>query len=569
MEELKVSWSLSFQLLGTKEIPCFAILAVLYRTGVLMSLIMFRGMGMFKHLTGFKGFSLKNTSTGLNLKTCYSTPLYTTICSSCIHSSAECFLDVHSPEQEIVIALGSNVGDRMQNFNEALSLMKKSGINITRHGCLYETEPAYVTDQPLFLNSAIRGTTKLGPHELLKALKQIEKNLGRTDGIRYGPRPIDLDILFYGKFKIESEALTVPHERIWERPFVVAPLMDLLGSSIDNDTVASWHSFSRKSGGLFEVWQNLGGESSIGREGLRRVLPIGSILWDWSKRTHVMGVLNLTPDSFSDGGKFQAVEAAISQVKLLIAEGADIIDIGAQSTRPFARRLSADEELERLVPVLEAIVQIPEVKGKLLSVDTFYAEVALEAVRRGVHIVNDVSGGQLEPKILNVVREVGVPYIAMHMRGDPTTMQSNENLQYEDVCKQVASELYARVNEAELSGIPLWRIIIDPGIGFSKKTEHNLELLMGLSSIREEIGKKSLAVSHAPILVGPSRKRFLGELCNRTNPVERDPATIAAVTAGILGGANIIRVHNVGYNLDAAKVCDALLKQRKTSGIYV
>lgn len=529
-------------------------------------------MGMFKHLTGFKGFSLKNTSTaiaGLNLKTCYSTPLYTTICSSCIHSSAECFLDVHSPEQEIVIALGSNVGDRMQNFNEALSLMKKSGINITRHGCLYETEPAYVTDQPLFLNSAIRGTTKLGPHELLKALKQIEKNLGRTDGIRYGPRPIDLDILFYGKFKIESEALTVPHERIWERPFVVAPLMDLLGSSIDNDTVASWHSFSRKSGGLFEVWQNLGGESSIGREGLRRVLPIGSILWDWSKRTHVMGVLNLTPDSFSDGGKFQAVEAAISQVKLLIAEGADIIDIGAQSTRPFARRLSADEELERLVPVLEAIVQIPEVKGKLLSVDTFYAEVALEAVRRGVHIVNDVSGGQLEPKILNVVREVGVPYIAMHMRGDPTTMQSNENLQYEDVCKQVASELYARVNEAELSGIPLWRIIIDPGIGFSKKTEHNLELLMGLSSIREEIGKKSLAVSHAPILVGPSRKRFLGELCNRTNPVERDPATIAAVTAGILGGANIIRVHNVGYNLDAAKVCDALLKQRKTSGIYV
>lgn len=572
MEELKVSWSLSFQLLGTKEIPCFAILAVLYRTGVLMSLIMFRGMGMFKHLTGFKGFSLKNTSTaiaGLNLKTCYSTPLYTTICSSCIHSSAECFLDVHSPEQEIVIALGSNVGDRMQNFNEALSLMKKSGINITRHGCLYETEPAYVTDQPLFLNSAIRGTTKLGPHELLKALKQIEKNLGRTDGIRYGPRPIDLDILFYGKFKIESEALTVPHERIWERPFVVAPLMDLLGSSIDNDTVASWHSFSRKSGGLFEVWQNLGGESSIGREGLRRVLPIGSILWDWSKRTHVMGVLNLTPDSFSDGGKFQAVEAAISQVKLLIAEGADIIDIGAQSTRPFARRLSADEELERLVPVLEAIVQIPEVKGKLLSVDTFYAEVALEAVRRGVHIVNDVSGGQLEPKILNVVREVGVPYIAMHMRGDPTTMQSNENLQYEDVCKQVASELYARVNEAELSGIPLWRIIIDPGIGFSKKTEHNLELLMGLSSIREEIGKKSLAVSHAPILVGPSRKRFLGELCNRTNPVERDPATIAAVTAGILGGANIIRVHNVGYNLDAAKVCDALVKQRKTSGIYV
>ena len=111
--------------------------------------------------------------------------------------------------------------------------------------------------------------------------------------------------------------------------------------------------------------------------------------------------------------------------------------------------LSADEELQRLIPVLEAIAQIPEVKGKLLSVDTFYADVALEAVKRGVHIINDVSGGQLDPKILTVVGELGVPYVVMHMRGDPTTMQSNENLQYEDVCKQVASELYARVNEAE------------------------------------------------------------------------------------------------------------------------
>ncbi|XP_010937814.1 folate synthesis bifunctional protein, mitochondrial isoform X1 [Elaeis guineensis] len=537
-----------------------------------MSLVMFPGMGMFKPLLGFKGFSFKNISAavaGLNLKTCCHTSIYTTTHRSWIHSSAECLQGVHSPEQEIVIALGSNVGDRIQNFNEALCLMKKSGINITRHSCLYETEPAYVTDQPLFLNSAIRGTTKLGPHELLKVLKQIEKDLGRTDGIRYGPRPIDLDILFYGKLKIESEALTVPHERIWERPFVVAPLMDLLGSSIDSDTVASWHSFSRKSGGLFELWEHLGGESSIGREGLRRVLPIGSVLWDWSKRTHVMGVLNVTPDSFSDGGKFQAVEAAISQVRLLISEGADIIDIGAQSTRPFASRLAADEELQRLIPILEAIIQIPEVKGKLLSVDTFYADVALEAVKRGVHIVNDVSGGQLDPKILTVVGELGVPYVVMHMRGDPTTMQSNENLQYEDVCKQVASELYARVNRAELSGIPLWRIIIDPGVGFSKKTEHNLKLLMGLSSIRREMGKKSLAASYAPILVGPSRKRFLGEICDRTDPVERDPATIAAVTAGILGGANIIRVHNVGFNLDAAKFCDALLKQRKTSGIYV
>ncbi|KAH0452673.1 hypothetical protein IEQ34_019972 [Dendrobium chrysotoxum] len=464
--------------------------------------------------------------------------------------------------QEVVIALGSNVGDRIKNFNEALRLMKKSGIQISRHGCLYESEPAYVTDQPRFLNSAVRGTTGLGPVELLKVLKQIEKQLGRTDGIRYGPRPIDLDILFYGSHKFESDILTIPHERMWERPFVLAPLIDLLGMASSDDTESIWNSFSGCNGGLFEEWQKIGGETSIGREGLRRVLPIGSQLWDWSKKTHIMGILNLTPDSFSDGGKFHEVASAVSHTRKLILEGADIVDIGAQSTRPFARRLSAGEELQRLVPVLDAIMQIPEVERKLLSVDTFYAEVAYEAVKRGVHIVNDVSGGQLDPDILTVVGELEVPYIMMHMRGDPCTMQSEGNLHYEDVCEQVASEICARAREAELSGIPLWRIILDPGIGFAKTTEHNLEILMNLPSIRKEIAKRSLAASHAPLLVGPSRKRFLGDICGKDNAAERDPATIAATTAGILGGSNIIRVHNVKDNLDAAKICDALLRRK-------
>ncbi|XP_072952563.1 folate synthesis bifunctional protein, mitochondrial-like [Typha angustifolia] len=528
---------------------------------------MFRIKGRFKQMLSIaqhqvKGFRMSDTCEGL-----FSRPsLYSMNASMRLshdHSDVGCSVSVHSPEHEIVIALGSNMGERIQNFNRALLLMKASGINITRHGCLYESAPAYVTDQPQFLNSAIRGTTKLGPHELLKVLKQIEKDIGRTDGIRYGPRMMDLDILFYGRFQIESEILKVPHERIWERPFVLAPLVDLLGESIDDDVMASWHSFSKCSGGLFELWQKLGGESSIGRDGLRRVLPVGNRLWDWSKKTHVMGILNLTPDSFSDGGKFQEVDAAISQVRLLISKGADIIDIGAQSTRPFASRLTAGEELQRLIPVLDEAVQIAQLEGKLLSVDTFYSEVASEAVNRGVHIVNDVSSGQLDPKMLSVVRDLGVPYIAMHMRGDPSTMQSNQNLQYEDVCKQVASELYMQVSEAELSGIPLWRIIIDPGIGFSKNSQQDLEILMGLSSIQREIGKKSIAASHAPILIGPSRKKFLGQICSRTNPVERDPGTVAALTSGILGGANIIRVHNVDYGLDAAKVCDALLKTKK------
>ncbi|KAL6194286.1 hypothetical protein ACLB2K_035370 [Fragaria x ananassa] len=488
---------------------------------------------------------------------------YQASCFAFIHSCPKSSVEVHSEDQEVVIALGSNVGDRLHNFNEALQLMKKSGMQITRHGCLYETAPAYVTDQPNFLNSAVRAVTKLGPHELLGALKRIEKDMGRTQGIRYGPRPIDLDILFYGKLKVRSETLTIPHERIWERPFVIAPLLDLLGSAIDSDVVACWHSFSTHSGGLFKSWEKLGGDSLIGKEGLKRVLPIGNGLWDWSTKTSVMGILNLTPDSFSDGGKFESLEAAVAQVQLMISEGADMIDIGAQSTRPMASRISVEQELDRLIPVLEAVVRMPEVEGKLVSVDTFHSEVASEAVSKGAHIVNDVSAGQLDSNMLSIVAGLRVPYIAMHMRGDPSTMQNSENLQYDDVCKQVASELLLRVRDAEVLGIPAWRIIIDPGIGFSKNTEQNLDILMGLPNIQEEIGRRSLALSHAPIMIGPSRKKFLGEVCNRKAAIERDPATVASVTAGVLAGANIVRVHNVRDNLDAVKLCDAMRRQKR------
>ncbi|XP_009628356.1 folate synthesis bifunctional protein, mitochondrial isoform X1 [Nicotiana tomentosiformis] len=507
-------------------------------------------MNIFRRLLPTK-FGFKISKNSCNARGIYS-----------IHSSPDCVVEVHSSEQEVIIALGSNVGNRLQNFDEALHLMKKSGIQITRHACLYETAPAYVTDQPRFLNSAVRGITKLGPHELLGVLKKIEKDMGRTTGVRYGPRPIDLDILFYGKLKIHSEILDVPHERIWERPFVVAPLIDLLGSDIDSDTVASWHSFSKHSSDLFELWEKLGGESLVGRNGMKRVLPVGNNLWDWSSKTSVMGILNLTPDSFSDGGKYLSVEAAVSQVRLMLSEGADIIDFGAQSTRPNALKITVEEELDRLIPVIEAVNKMPEVEGKLLSVDTFYSDVASEAVKNGVHLVNDVSGGRLDSNMHSVVAALRVPFIAMHMRGDPSSMQNPENLQYNDVCKDVAFELYERLEEAELAGIPAWRLILDPGIGFSKNTEHNLDILTGLTTIRSEIARRSLALSRAPFLIGPSRKRFLGEVCARPAAEERDPATVAAVTTGVLNGANIVRVHNVRYNADALRLCDALLERK-------
>ncbi|KAM1236338.1 hypothetical protein ACFX2I_037363 [Malus domestica] len=215
-------------------------------------------------------------------------------------------------------------------------------------------------------------------------------------------------------------------------------------------------------------------------------------------------MFNLTPDRFSDGGTFQSVDAAISQVRSMISEGADMIDIGAQSTRPMASRISVQQGLDRLTPVLEAVLGLPEAEGKIVSVDTFYSEVAAEAVSKGAHIVNDASAGQLDSNMFKVIADLKVPYIAMHMRGDLSTMKNSENLQYDNACKQVASELYLKVGEAEILGIPAWRMIIDPGLGFSKNREHNLEILMGLPNIQAEIGRKSLALSRAPILIGPS-----------------------------------------------------------------
>lgn len=475
-------------------------------------------------------------------------------------------VEVDSTEHEVVIALGSNIGNRMNNFREALRLMKRGGICVTRHSCLYETAPVHVTDQPRFLNAAVRGVTKLPPHELLTVLKTIERDMGRTDGVRYGPRPLDLDILFYGKMRIASDKLIIPHERLWERSFVLAPLVDLLGTSVDNDTVAHWHSLALHPGGIHQAWERLGGETLVGQDGIQRVLPIGDELWDFTSRTHVMGILNLTPDSFSDGGQFQSLDSAVSRVRSMVSEGADIIDIGAQSTRPMATRISSQEELDRLLPVLEAVRGLPEMEGKLISVDTFNSEVASEAISNGADILNDVSAGSLDSNMHKVVAESGVPYMAMHMRGDPSTMQNEENLQYgDDVCKDVASELYMRVRDAEISGIPSWRVMIDPGIGFSKRVEHNLDIITDLPKIREEMAKRSIAVSHAPILIGPSRKRFLGDICGRPEAADRDAATVASVTAGILGGANIIRVHNVKDNADAAKVCDAMLRRRRRS----
>lgn len=466
--------------------------------------------------------------------------------------------------QEVVIAVGSNVGDRMANIDQGLSLLRQAGVQVFRHGCLYESAPAYFTEQPFFLNSAILAHTSLVPHDLLRVLKEIEARLGRDfGGKKNGPRPLDLDILFYGTHTINTNDLQIPHPRMLERPFVLAPVVDLLGA--DGDRPFHWSTHPFTSGGICQRWKEMGSETIVGEWGLKRVLPLAGTMWQWDKGTSVMGILNVTPDSFSDGGQFVNVENAIEQAHKMASEGAEFIDVGGQSTRPGADRLSTEEELSRTIPVVKALASDTSLKGVFISVDTFDSVVAEAAVTAGAHLVNDVSGGLLDPKMPSTVAKLRVPYVIMHMRGDPKTMTSKENTRYsQGLCRVIGEETAERCRIAEMAGVPAWRILFDPGLGFAKNVDQNVEIIRELPKVREMVASKSTAVGFMPLLLGPSRKGFLGKIIGQTLAEQRDWATCAAAVAGVAGGANIIRAHNVKAVRDAVRVADAIWRQRKT-----
>lgn len=267
------------------------------------------------------------------------------------------------------------------------------------------------------------------------------------------------------------------------------------------------------------------------------------------ERTLVMGVLNVTPDSFSDGGQFLDTQRAIEHALEMERAGADLLDIGGESTRPGSTGTAAETELARVLPVLEGLrgtLKIP------ISVDTRKAEVAEAAIRAGAQIINDVSGLRSDPRIADVAQRRGVPLILMHMRGEPETMQKKPFAR--DVMKNVMHGLRASITKVRKAGVAKSQIVIDPGIGFGKSFEQNYELLRKLPE---------LAKLDYPLLVGTSRKGFLGATLARdgkSGPAEhRLWATAATVTASILGGAHIVRVHDVAEMAQVARVADCLL----------
>lgn len=263
------------------------------------------------------------------------------------------------------------------------------------------------------------------------------------------------------------------------------------------------------------------------------------------ERTHVMGILNVTPDSFSDGGQYLDVQQAVDHAKLMVEEGATLVDIGGESSRPGASRVSTTEELDRVLPVIRAVAGALDV---VISIDTSKAEVARRALEAGAHIVNDITALQGDTEMVSVVTEMDAGLILMHMKGTPRTMQQAP--QYEDVVRDVRASLSESVKSAEAQGVAAERIIIDPGIGFGKTAEHNIEILKRLSEFRS---------LNKPLLIGTSRKSFIGNILEL--PVtERLEGTIATVCWAIAHGADIVRVHDIKANVRAALITDAICR---------
>jgi len=277
------------------------------------------------------------------------------------------------------------------------------------------------------------------------------------------------------------------------------------------------------------------------------MIEIKNQKFDFSKRTYLMGVLNVTPDSFYDGGRFLDTKEALKQGMKMAEDGADIIDVGGESSRPGSDPVSVEEELKRVIPVIEGLAKEIDIP---ISVDTYKSEVAKKALDSGASMVNDISALRFDSEMRKVLKDFDVPVVLMHIKGTPKDMQKNPY--YDDLMGEITSYLKEAIIVAKNSGIDENKIIIDPGIGFGKRLEDNLEILKNLSFL------KSLK---KPILVGPSRKSFIGKILDLPEE-KRLEGSLAALAVAVMNGANIVRVHDVKESKKVAKIVDSIKKGR-------
>ncbi|EMD36886.1 hypothetical protein CERSUDRAFT_114805 [Gelatoporia subvermispora B] len=550
-------------------------------------------------------------------------------------------LNDHVYKHKAAIALGSNLGDRFANVEAALRLLEtpddaghpKAAIIDTSF--MYETAPMYVTDQPKFINCACIVETDLEPRALLAFLKDIENKVGRVVSFKNGPRAIDLDVLLLDDEVIDTRPesqratldnlageLVVPHPRIAEREFVLRPMNDILPTYR--------HPVLRKP--VHTLLSDLLEHQTAGTPVLSKVVPFpkypnvdGSIVpstaayWTFPtsslpahsapRKTYIMGTLNATPDSFSDGSRHNNMPAAIAYTTSCVADGADIVDIGGYSTRPHADYVSPEEEIARVVPVIEAIRGLSKDAGSddslpakaadiLISVDTFRWDVAEAAVKAGANCINDVyafvgpewpltqASSEHFLKMRKVARDLAVPVILMHSRGEASANKDYSQYVYATppqgpgaVLEGVRAELAERVDAAvrRRGGIRRWLVIVDPGIGFSKTVDGNLEVLRNAAAVTADAplsryghnSNERNPLAGFPQLIGTSRKSFLGAILaqsdaddakqgRETRPDERGWATAAAVACAVQQKADVIRVHDVQQMRDVIKIGSAL-----------
>lgn len=443
----------------------------------------------------------------------------------------------------VVLGMGSNLDDRLENLRSALSAIKKIPHTIVR-----QVSPVYLSDALLplnappdwnrpYLNCAVRCDTTLSPLTLLEHIKNIEKLIGRNiSPKRWEPRLIDIDILTFDDLILQTEQLTIPHKNMSERPFALWPLSDVdplwicpLPGPYQGQTAAE----------LSEQWSSrFTGTAPLHTQQINQRIDMPQLV----------GILNITPDSFSDGGKFTQTDLALQQALHLVATGADVIDIGAESTAPRANPLTADEEWQRLEPVLMAL-QANREKFLLLpkiSIDTRHAKTANKAINLGSDWINDVTGLQ-DPAMQEMAAHSKVKFVVMHYLSVPPDRQHILPRQ-QDPVKLIYEWAMKYVDHLEQVGIPKERIIFDPGIGYGKSPEHSYLLVKQIEIFKQ---------LNTRLLLGYSRKSFMS-LFTPHPAHERDVETLAMSLCLAQQSVDYLRVHDVDMCARGLKIAGAI-----------
>ncbi len=447
-------------------------------------------------------------------------------------------------DSEALIALGSNLGHRAAQLHQAVQALGAIG-TILDTSFLYETDPVLREDQPRFLNAACRLRTPLGPRELLRALQRIEADMGRVKQVRYGPRNIDLDLAFFGDCVLnELPFIRVPHYQAAQRDFVLEPLCDMVPDFVDPQTGLTLQAELR----------------SLDRPRLRQILPLGQRIWRLQEKTRVVGILNVSPESRLAPGRIpedRTSQAAFQkQVTQLEEDGADLIDIGAQTSRPQHTLIPAVEEVRRMTLALTLAREVTDLP---LSADTFRGVVAQAALQCGADLINDVWAGRFDPELLNLVVHAGVPHIFVHNSlriQDPAYPRLLRNLSpfspQGDTVVAVRQDLEASLTAARDRGQCRWLQVTDPGLGFGKNLQQNTTLMGDFGAG---------PTWKYPVMLGPSRKGFLRQLLDDADPHRmRSGSLAAAVIVGQRG--HMVRVHDAAETSAALRVIDAIFPMR-------